>query len=252
MATNTLMSPRVVHTGTQYCSPSMSPEHHMAADQEDSTSCCSTPVQSPHSSSSLTSVTRSSHHDTLGEEDREGVGTAGREGDDKCPTSRGQAHTYVQVANGDQLDSKGMKSSCGFAATVEGGHPHVPPAAGTNTSAPYTTSSVTPLLQTEPILESPPPKGTSCKAVPMINLPDFFMPPHKLEQTMRSLRAAALSRPPPRDVLNERPAKVCGETERLDHNNSMKIGPQTVLDLSSAEIQRIAKVFSSKPKGPPI
>ena len=250
MATSMSVSPGVVHTGTQYCSPSVSPEHHRVTDQ-DSTSCCSTPVQSP-SSSSLTNVTRSSHHDSLGEEDREVVDTAGGEEDDKCPTSRRQAHRGVPVANGDHLDGKGNSAP---AATVEGGHPHVPTAAGSDTSSPCTTSFVTSLPQIEPTLLPPPPKGMSCKTVPTIDLPDFFMPPHKLEQTMRSLRAAALSRPPPRPVPVEKDAlkekrPPCGETERLDPNRGMKSGPQTVDGLSSAEWQRIAKVFSSKPKGP--
>ena len=38
-------------------------------------------------------------------------------------------------------------------------------------------------------------------AVPEVSLPNFFMPPEELERAMRSLRAAALARPPPRKLF---------------------------------------------------
>jgi hypothetical protein len=37
--------------------------------------------------------------------------------------------------------------------------------------------------------------------MPEISLPNFFMPPQELEHTMRSLRASALTRPPPRKLF---------------------------------------------------
>ena len=43
--------------------------------------------------------------------------------------------------------------------------------------------------------------------LPDPHLPNFFMPPHELEQSMRRLRSSALSQPPPRMTQSERPAE---------------------------------------------
>ena len=242
------------------CSPSVSPEHCTVPGQE-TTSCCSTPIKS-QSSTSLTSVTGSSHDDTSDEDSAGGGGvrksqdgpgegggdTTGGRKEDGCPSGKVQVHADVHEAHN-------MKHMCRDASTTTEAL-HVPAAtaaealhvpAGTevlhvpaacDTHVPYTTSFVTPQQKGETPLPKGLPKG----------LPDFFMPPNKLEQTMRSLRAAALSRPPPRqapvgnDTLKEkRPSGTCGT----------KVGPQAVDDLSPAEMQRIARVFSCKPQGPP-
>jgi len=88
-----------------------------------------------------------------------------------------------------------------------------------------------------------------------IHLPNFFMPPHELEQSMRSLRASVLSRPPPRR----------NQESAFDHHISTKQGFRTLQEvnqylesrrtgdagqteeISASQTQRIARIFSSKP-----
>ena len=105
---------------------------------------------------------------------------------------------------------------------------------------------------------------------PEIRLPNFFMPPHELEQSMRTLRASALvSRPPAPPTKSDRDAHtshggVAGESStsqtlegvsrylesrrsqasvELHHANK----PTTVSAPSDEETKRIAKIFSFKP-----
>jgi len=81
------------------------------------------------------------------------------------------------------------------------------------------------------------------------------MPPHELEQSMRSLRASVLSRPPPRR----------NQESAFDHHISTKQGFRTLQEvnqylesrrtgdvgqteeISASQTQRIARIFSSKP-----
>ena len=234
-----------VHTGLsmEYCSSSLSPEQCTAIGQE-TTSCCSTPIRS-QSSTSLTSVTGSSNDGTLDKED-------GSEGEqtDRCQFDKVQVHTDVPLIaeNKGNLDGV-MEHPHNGASTTS----HHTIAADNDTRVSCTTSFVTP-PQKEDSLATPPPKRVDCKGFPTVDLPDFFMQPHKLEQTMRSLRAAALSRPPPRKLLVESEGKPSRIFERPDQPKWTKAGSQTIDAhelLSPAEMQRIARVFSSKPQGPP-
>ena len=56
--------------------------------------------------------------------------------------------------------------------------------------------------------------------VPEVQLPNFFMPPQELEQAMRSLRASALSRPPPPGLFGSTPTypqEVRDDTQDVAH-----------------------------------
>ena len=84
-------------------------------------------------------------------------------------------------------------------------------------------------------------------------MPNFFMPPQELEQTMRALRAAALSRPRPRTL--EPPTSISIETapviiqKREQHVHALPsdgsvhvAGPSSV---PPTERDRIARIFAS-------
>ena len=77
-----------------------------------------------------------------------------------------------------------------------------------------------------------------------VEMPNFFMPPHELEQTMRSLRAAALSRPQPR------PLETAGNTSSHVHppttaGGGARMAPLELVCVSQTERDRIARIFSS-------
>ena len=93
-------------------------------------------------------------------------------------------------------------------------------------------------------------------------LPNFFLPPQELEETMRSLRLAALSRPPPaytRPPPGRPVASGCSSLvstpERLEQSleqllRSYRQGraaarPKVTFD--AKETDRIARIFASKP-----
>lgn len=104
--------------------------------------------------------------------------------------------------------------------------------------------------------------------VPAVGLPNFFMPPQDLEQSMRSLRATVLSRPPPRELFqgprtdnsphsttttsgkhsNQRAFTTVQEVNRyLESRRADKTPQHRHRELSAAETQRIARIFSLKP-----
>ena len=146
-----------------------------------------------------------------------------------------------------------------------------------STTDPAITHTVSLSLATHPSL---PPNTSVLTAktsnIPGIKLPNFFIPPHELELSMRSLRATALLRPPPR-LLNQthqqergevgaaRCSPVHGGTGRtfrtiqeintylesrrsqVSPDGATSKQPQRPRELSTAEAQRIAKIFSSKP-----
>ncbi len=167
--------------------------------------------------------------------------------------------------------------------------PHPPPLLQTDTeSKPQDSATVQPTLQGarrpytkhlgHPLRTAAPP------TVPGIRLPNFFMPPHELEQSMRSLRALALSRPPPRlpgllptqqsywsgrengggdsssgqrtfrtvheinEYLESRRAQVA---EGDDGGGKQQPPQQRPKERTVTETERIARIFSSKPTQSP-
>lgn len=109
-------------------------------------------------------------------------------------------------------------------------------------------------------------------------LPNFFMPPEELEESMRRLRASALTRPPPRtrqviekenrtvkstDIRtpyepkstlhdgtgNTRTLRTLQEAHKYLDTRRGQRSPVSVLpqDVSALETQRIARIFSSRP-----
>ena len=95
---------------------------------------------------------------------------------------------------------------------------------------------------------------------PKVHLPNFFMPPHELEQSMRSLRACVLSRPPRTQVTGHDPDKrtvdrpvstkqvftTLQEVNQYLESRRTGDGAQT-MELSASQTQRVARIFSSKP-----
>ncbi len=88
-------------------------------------------------------------------------------------------------------------------------------------------------------------------------LPNFFMPPAELEESMRRLRASALSRPMPRTKVGQENQATgsSGGTQTVNtlkevqqYLNSRKIerlSSETKPNVSTSETQRIARIFSS-------
>ena len=94
-------------------------------------------------------------------------------------------------------------------------------------------------------------------------LPNFFLPPQELQETMRSLRLAALSgpppthtRPPPGRQVSSGGSSLMSTPERLEQSleqllRSYRQGrtaarPKATFD--AKETDRIARIFASKPK----
>lgn len=94
------------------------------------------------------------------------------------------------------------------------------------------------------------------------HLPNFFLPPQALEENMRALRLAALSRPPPvyphplpsRQVTTEHSSLV-STPERLEQSleqllRSYRQGQTAArpgVGLDTKETDRVARIFASKP-----
>ena len=110
--------------------------------------------------------------------------------------------------------------------------------------------------------------------MPEISLPNFFMPPQELEMTMRSLRASALSRPPPRSLFqgHSPPHHQMGTRDSSHTASSQSSGVRTLQDvnqflesrrlssdvqsqsrsarcqeLSAKAAQRLSRIFTSQP-----
>ena len=110
--------------------------------------------------------------------------------------------------------------------------------------------------------------------MPEVSLPNFFMPPRELEQTMRSLRASALSRPPPRTLFGDhnppqtQPMDSCeahlalllqqsSQVRTLQDVNeflkSRRAGRDVQIEaghyqeISTKHAQRLSRIFTSKP-----
>ena len=81
-----------------------------------------------------------------------------------------------------------------------------------------------------------------------VELPNFFMPPHELEQTMRALRAAALSRPQPRTLASSSTVTTPANShDRREHHSRAPV-PRKPLEpvcLPQSERDRIARIFAS-------
>ena len=77
---------------------------------------------------------------------------------------------------------------------------------------------------------------------PKIQLPNFFMPPHELEQTMRRLKMTALTRPPPREFDH---IATTGETQKMSLPRTAD--ERIKQNLSLQDMQRVARIFASKP-----
>ena len=77
---------------------------------------------------------------------------------------------------------------------------------------------------------------------PKIQLPNFFMPPHELEQTMRRLKMTALTRPPPREFDH---VGTTGEKQKMSLPRT--VDERTRQNLSLQDMQRVARIFASKP-----
>ena len=77
---------------------------------------------------------------------------------------------------------------------------------------------------------------------PKIQLPNFFMPPQELEQTMRRLKMTALTRPPPREFDH---VSVTSEKQKMTQPRMVE--EKTRQNLSLQDMQRVARIFASKP-----
>ena len=90
------------------------------------------------------------------------------------------------------------------------------------------------------------------------HLPNFFLPPHQLEENMRALRLSALSRPPPRELLDSRQqvdkknsgeSSVLSTPEQLERHleerlRSYRKGTkETLVTFDEEETRRIARIF---------
>ena len=78
-----------------------------------------------------------------------------------------------------------------------------------------------------------------------VEMPNFFMPPHELEQTMRSLRAAALSRPQPRPLEASSCHTAAPSAANSSHPPAARMKPPEPVCVSQTERDRIARIFSS-------
>ena len=107
-----------------------------------------------------------------------------------------------------------------------------------------------------------PPNPTSGDLVRGPRLPNFFLPPQELQETMRSLRLTALSRPlptythpPPGRQVSSGDSSLMSTPERLEQSleqllRSYRQGrtvaqPKATFD--ARETDRIARIFASKP-----
>jgi hypothetical protein len=137
-----------------------------------------------------------------------------------------------------------------------------------NAAEPHRLSPVT-----EPQQQPTAPVIKQSAGVPEVALPNFFMPPLELERAMRSLRASALARPPPRTLfhtlstpphLQERDASGGDATPSTSppslrtpqdvdqflrsrrHQASTAGGKNHRQTLSDKDTQRLSRIFSSK------
>ena len=78
-------------------------------------------------------------------------------------------------------------------------------------------------------------------ALPKIQLPNFFLPPQELEQTMRQLKMTALTRPPPRGLDHS------ASDSHKEFQQPNTVSERTRPDLSLQDMQRVARIFASKP-----
>lgn len=113
-------------------------------------------------------------------------------------------------------------------------------------------------------LKNPPSRRATLP--PSVRLPNFFMTPQQLEESMRSLRAGALSRPPPKthSGATSPPKPAWLQEHHHSHHESLAAhlktlqevraylearrtvdrSPQTC-EISAAETQRLARIFST-------
>ena len=112
-----------------------------------------------------------------------------------------------------------------------------------------------------PLLAPPPP-------LPTFRLPNFFMTPQQLEESMRSLRAGALSRAPPRTHSHNPPPTTTTTQTQCPHQCASSVTTHlktlqevrsylesrrtaatdrrpTSKEISAVETQRLARIFSS-------
>ena len=68
------------------------------------------------------------------------------------------------------------------------------------------------------------------------------MPPHELEQTMRRLKMTALTRPPPREFDH---ASAASEKQKMSLPKTSD--ERNRQNLSLQDMQRVARIFASKP-----
>ena len=124
----------------------------------------------------------------------------------------------------------------------------------------YTDITTQPLTEIQqPTAVKPPQSKPEPRHSRFGQLPNFFMPPGELEESMRRLRTSALSRPAPRT----RPQKENQTTrssggaqtvstlqevqQYLDSRKVQRLSNGTKqLDITSNETQRIARIFSSR------
>ncbi|XP_065885482.1 uncharacterized protein [Dysidea avara] len=90
--------------------------------------------------------------------------------------------------------------------------------------------------------QSPPKRFGLGNALPKIHLPNFFLPPQGLEQTMRQRKMTALTRPPPRGLDHTSVSDKHKESQQ-----SNMVSERTRPDLSLQDMQRVARIFASKP-----
>ena len=82
--------------------------------------------------------------------------------------------------------------------------------------------------------------------LPEPQLPNFFLSPQRLEQSMRAIRTAALTRLPPLQPhpLLSHSAEQASEGQGVARGGDSRKGPARQRTFS--ETERIARIFSSK------
>ena len=82
---------------------------------------------------------------------------------------------------------------------------------------------------------------------PHVQLPDFFLPASQLEEKMRSLRLAAISRQVPRTFAGQE-AQCSGKAQVPVLSRPKRTVLPAVMDSDSTRTNRIAEIFMSNGK----
>lgn len=88
--------------------------------------------------------------------------------------------------------------------------------------------------------------------LPWPNLPDYFLSPRDLEQSLRTIRASALSRFPPPQPRPAAQRQVGGDRGGVSHPRQVGgdgggVSRKPPRQRTQSETDRIARIFSSRP-----